>query len=85
MPAVPRDRAQAARQPAAGQSSAMRDFLQDEITRMPGVFERLERTFTHQDESGVELVISAWEAKQTASQRTIINSWENKMLCREEK
>ena len=52
---------------------------------MRGVFERLERTFTHQDESRVELVISAWEAKQTVSQRTIINSWENKMLCREEK
>lgn len=70
---------------AAGQGSAVRDFLGDEITRMPGVFERLERTFTHRDESGVELVISAWEAKQTASQRTIINSWENKIAVQRRK
>lgn len=29
------------------------------------MFEGLERTFTHQDESRVELVLSAWEAEQT--------------------
>lgn len=52
---------------------------------MPGVFEHLKNIYTPGGEYRVELAISAWEAKQTAAQRPMINSWENRMLFREEK
>lgn len=63
----------------------VRDLLQGEIARMPGVFEHLKNIYTPGGEYRVELAISAWEAKQTAAQRPMINSWENRMLFREEK
>lgn len=63
----------------------VRDLLQGEIARIPGVFECLKNIYTPKGEYRVELAISAWEAKQTAAQKPMINSWENRMLFREKK